>query len=160
MSKSIFITGAASGIGRETALLFAAKGWFVGGYDVNADGLATLEAEIGTPQWVFGMSRYGFLADGRMVFAYASDGLDRLAVLRLDGTVTDLDLPYTEISSVAVRQTSVVFVGAGFDREAEVVEVPIVFRERQAGSSKMDLSIVAEAVWRIPLLRFGRERRG
>lgn len=34
-----------------------------------------------------------------------------------------------------------------------VVEVPIVFRERRVGSSKMDLGIVAEAVWRIPLLR-------
>jgi len=38
----------------------------------------------------------------------------------------------------------------------EVVEVPIVFRERRVGSSKMDLSIVTEAVWRLPLLRFGR----
>jgi len=37
-----------------------------------------------------------------------------------------------------------------------VVEVPIVFRERRVGSSKMDTSIVAEAVWRLPLLRFGR----
>jgi dipeptidyl aminopeptidase/acylaminoacyl peptidase len=84
-----------------------------------------LEAEIGTPQWVFGMSRYGFLADGRMVFARAEDGLDRLAVRGLDGEVTDLDLPYSEIASAAVRPTSVVFVGAGFDREAQVVEVPI-----------------------------------
>lgn len=38
----------------------------------------------------------------------------------------------------------------------EVVEVPIVFRERRVGSSKMDLSIVTEAVWRLPLLRLGR----
>jgi NAD(P)-dependent dehydrogenase (short-subunit alcohol dehydrogenase family) len=44
---SIFITGAASGMGRETARLFAGKGWFVGGYDVNAEGLAALQAEIG-----------------------------------------------------------------------------------------------------------------
>jgi len=35
----------------------------------------------------------------------------------------------------------------------KVVEVPIVFRERRVGSSKMDLGIVAEAVWRLPLLR-------
>jgi dolichol-phosphate mannosyltransferase len=35
-----------------------------------------------------------------------------------------------------------------------VVEVPIVFRDRRAGSSKMDRSIVAEAIWRVPLLRF------
>jgi dolichol-phosphate mannosyltransferase len=38
----------------------------------------------------------------------------------------------------------------------KVVEVPILFRERRVGSSKMDLSIVTEAVWRLPLLRFGR----
>ncbi|HEU4707188.1 MAG TPA: polyprenol monophosphomannose synthase [Solirubrobacterales bacterium] len=41
-------------------------------------------------------------------------------------------------------------------RGFSVTEVPIVFRERQVGKSKMDLSIVAEAVWRLPLLRFGR----
>lgn len=45
--KSIFITGAASGMGRETARLFAGKGWFVGGYDVNGAGLTALEAELG-----------------------------------------------------------------------------------------------------------------
>jgi dolichol-phosphate mannosyltransferase len=43
-------------------------------------------------------------------------------------------------------------------RGFKVVEVPIVFRERRVGSSKMDLSIVAEAFWRIPLLRFGRRK--
>jgi dolichol-phosphate mannosyltransferase len=35
----------------------------------------------------------------------------------------------------------------------QVVEVPIVFCERRVGSSKMDLGIAVEAVWRIPLLR-------
>jgi dolichol-phosphate mannosyltransferase len=35
----------------------------------------------------------------------------------------------------------------------KVVEVPIVFRERRVGSSKMDLGIAIEAVWRLPLLR-------
>ncbi len=45
--KSIFITGAASGMGLETARLFAGKGWFVGGYDVNEAGLAALKSELG-----------------------------------------------------------------------------------------------------------------
>jgi len=40
-------------------------------------------------------------------------------------------------------------------RGFEVVEVPIVFRDRQAGASKMNGSIVAEAIWRVPLLRWG-----
>ena len=37
-----------------------------------------------------------------------------------------------------------------------VVEVPIVFRDRQDGNSKMSRSIVWEAIWRVPLLRLGR----
>jgi dolichol-phosphate mannosyltransferase len=45
-------------------------------------------------------------------------------------------------------------------RGFRVVEVPIVFRDRRAGSSKMDRSIVAEAIWRVPLLRFsGRQSK-
>jgi dolichol-phosphate mannosyltransferase len=41
---------------------------------------------------------------------------------------------------------------AGF----RVAEVPIVFRDRRAGSSKMDSSIVLEAIWQVPRLRLGR----
>jgi dolichol-phosphate mannosyltransferase len=39
-----------------------------------------------------------------------------------------------------------------------VVEVPIVFGARRAGSSKMDSSVVAEAIWRVPALRLGGRR--
>jgi NADP-dependent 3-hydroxy acid dehydrogenase YdfG len=45
--KSIFITGAASGIGRHTALFFARRGWMVGIADIDAGGLARLAQEIG-----------------------------------------------------------------------------------------------------------------
>ncbi len=45
--KTIFITGAASGMGLETARLFARGGWFIGGYDVNVEGLAALTQELG-----------------------------------------------------------------------------------------------------------------
>ncbi|NBU28081.1 MAG: SDR family NAD(P)-dependent oxidoreductase, partial [Caulobacteraceae bacterium] len=45
--KAIFITGAASGMGLETARLFASEGWFVGGHDVNAAGLEALRTELG-----------------------------------------------------------------------------------------------------------------
>jgi dolichol-phosphate mannosyltransferase len=41
-------------------------------------------------------------------------------------------------------------VQAGFS----VVEVPIVFRDRQQGTSKMSWRIAAEAMWLVPLLRF------
>jgi dolichol-phosphate mannosyltransferase len=38
-----------------------------------------------------------------------------------------------------------------------VVEVPIIFRDRQVGISKMNREIVAEAIWRLPLLRYRRD---
>jgi dolichol-phosphate mannosyltransferase len=41
-------------------------------------------------------------------------------------------------------------------RGFSVAEVPIVFRERRSGRSKMGGPIVAEAAWRVPLLRFRR----
>ena len=45
--QSIFITGAASGMGRETARLFREQGWFIGAFDVNQAGLDALQAELG-----------------------------------------------------------------------------------------------------------------
>jgi NAD(P)-dependent dehydrogenase (short-subunit alcohol dehydrogenase family) len=44
--KSVFITGAAGGIGRATALTLARKGFIVGGYDIDEVGLKTLAGEI------------------------------------------------------------------------------------------------------------------
>ena len=44
---SIFITGAAAGIGQASARLFAAQGWFVGLYDIDQTGVSALAAELG-----------------------------------------------------------------------------------------------------------------
>ena len=43
---------------------------------------------------------------------------------------------------------------AGF----RVVEIPIVFADREVGGSKMGKSIVLEAIWKVPLIKLGRWR--
>jgi dolichol-phosphate mannosyltransferase len=43
-------------------------------------------------------------------------------------------------------------------RGFEVVEIPITFADREAGGSKMSRTIVAEAIWKVPLLRFAALR--
>lgn len=45
--SSIFITGAAAGIGAATARLFAAQGWFVGLFDIDETGVQRLQQELG-----------------------------------------------------------------------------------------------------------------
>ncbi len=80
--KSIFITGAASGMGRETALLFAQQGWFVGAFDLNAAALATLADEIGEANGAFGTldvtDRDGFAAAVATFGEATGDTLDLL----------------------------------------------------------------------------------
>ena len=45
--KVILITGAANGIGRETARLFVDKGWFVMALDIDSNSLQSLQHDLG-----------------------------------------------------------------------------------------------------------------
>lgn len=47
MKKSIFVTGAAMGIGKAVAVLYATRGWHVGISDINESGLDALRKEFG-----------------------------------------------------------------------------------------------------------------
>ncbi len=81
--------------------------------DGEVEPLIEIEAEIGSPQWVFGVSRYVFLPDGTIVFARSRDGFDGLAVRRVDGRVSDLELPFTLVTNLAGGAASTVVVIAG-----------------------------------------------
>lgn len=88
-APNVFVTGAASGIGRATALLFARHGYRVGAVDIDETGLADLVAEaertgIATIEtglldvtdadaWVRALS--GFCADGRLDILVNNAGL-------------------------------------------------------------------------------------
>lgn len=56
MSKpAIFITGAAAGIGRATAELFASRGWFVGLYDIDEPSLRVMQERFGADNCAIGV---------------------------------------------------------------------------------------------------------
>jgi dipeptidyl aminopeptidase/acylaminoacyl peptidase len=95
-----------------------------------------MEGEIGVPQWVFGQSRYAFLDDGRVVFAYQSEGLDHLAVEAPDGSAGDLEVPYTAIASVEAQGDGVVFIGASAVAEPALVRVPLRPADHEAGGAR------------------------
>ncbi len=64
-----------------------------------------------------------------------------------------IDLDTIEARGYAFQvETTYRAIKSGF----RVVEVPIVFKDRVDGTSKMSKSIVAEAMWRVPVMRFRR----
>jgi NAD(P)-dependent dehydrogenase (short-subunit alcohol dehydrogenase family) len=86
--RSIFITGAASGIGRATARLFAERGWFVGAHDIDEAGLASLAAELGSQACLArgldvveradydrAMAEFGGASEGRLDLLFNNAGI-------------------------------------------------------------------------------------
>src|SRR5262245_49085352 len=84
-----------------------------------------LAAEFAFPDWAFNFANYAFAADGSIVAAGRSDGRDRFYRIARDGAVVDLDLPFTEMSFVAVDGRTAVFRAAAPDRPWAVVELDL-----------------------------------
>jgi dipeptidyl aminopeptidase/acylaminoacyl peptidase len=91
--------------------------------DGRAEPILPMEAEFGPPEWQFGNSSYGFLSDGRIVAVARSGGRDRLLVIERDGSHRELELPYTEMGSLAIDGDRVVFRAASPIEPASIVEI-------------------------------------
>jgi dipeptidyl aminopeptidase/acylaminoacyl peptidase len=79
----------------------------------EAEALAPMEAEFGTPQWTFGMSTYACLADGRLACVISQNGFDHLAFVQPGQPAEIADLPYTAISRrIRASGNSLVFIAA------------------------------------------------
>jgi NAD(P)-dependent dehydrogenase (short-subunit alcohol dehydrogenase family) len=88
--KAIFITGGASGIGKATALHFAAKGWFVGLADIDEAGLVAtaamlLEGKVSThimdvrsrEAWEAALTDFWAASGGRLDVMFNNAGIAR-----------------------------------------------------------------------------------
>ena len=101
----IFITGAASGIGRETARLFAAKGWFVGACDVAEPGLRTLEAELGPASGAYLVCDVGDRAAyAKVIATFAAATHGRLDILMNNAGALSGG-PFESLAWTAVERT-------------------------------------------------------
>lgn len=59
-----------------------------------------VDGEIGGGLWVGGLRWWTELADGRLVCSITREGADGLAVVHADGTVVELDTPFSEVAQV------------------------------------------------------------
>ncbi|HLI07323.1 MAG TPA: S9 family peptidase [Ktedonobacteraceae bacterium] len=94
--------------------------------DGKARNLCELEAEFGTPQWVFGMSTYGFALSNRIICIYTQQGVDRLGSLDTrTGKLTPIETPYTTIGGIKVSPTQAVFRAGSPTRPLSLVRLDL-----------------------------------
>lgn len=113
--KTIFITGGASGLGREVGRYFAEKGWFVGIADINDKGMQETAAMLpdgqssihrldvtDRAQWKQAVSEFGAITGGKMTVLFNNAGIgeggpiqemedaaiDRMIAINLTGVIS------------------------------------------------------------------------
>ncbi len=102
--KSIFITGGASGLGREVARYFAGKGWFIGIADINDTGMSETAALLPEGQssihkldvtdranWKSAVADFGELTGGTMNVLFNNAGIGEGGPIQ-EMTDEDIDL--------------------------------------------------------------------
>ena len=80
--------------------------------DDRVESVFPMAAEFGTPQWVFGMSTYGFVNENCIVCTYIQNGNWSLATIDLHAKIlTPIATPYTSIGGIQVSSDRVAFLG-------------------------------------------------
>jgi dipeptidyl aminopeptidase/acylaminoacyl peptidase len=104
--------------------------------------LHEMEAEFGVPQWVFGLSTYGFDSASRIVCTYQQEGTEHLAILdTTTGAFEPIELPYSVIDAPRVAPGKVAFVGGSPIKPAEAVVLDLATRQLQVLRRSTDVKI-------------------
>ena len=94
-------------------------------YQVREGGVHCLchqPAEFAGPQWVFGLSSYGFLSESEILCAGGAGGRNRLSRLNLEsGKMRALTLDYSRFDSVRVSGGFACFLGSSSSSPNEIV---------------------------------------
>jgi len=103
--------------------------------DGEVHALTDERAELGYPQWVFDLTRYAFLADGRIVCVFTREAIDGLELLDVErGTLERIDLPYTAFHSPSLQShgNCVVFPASSPTEPSSLVEL-----DTESGATKI-----------------------
>ncbi|MFQ5649391.1 MAG: S9 family peptidase [bacterium] len=88
------------------------------------------EAELGSPQWVFGMSTYGFESEPRLICTVFEQGEHKLAMVDTKTCDTEIiDLPFTHIEQLRASRGQAVFIAGSPISANAIVRLDINTRQ-------------------------------
>jgi dipeptidyl aminopeptidase/acylaminoacyl peptidase len=107
-----------------------------------------MQAELGLPQWVFGMSTYAFESAERIVCAYVENGISRLALIDTRAkTLEPIDCPYTDIRYVRATTGQAVMRAGSPTEAASIVRFNLETRNfevlRRSSSLEIDAAYLS-----------------
>lgn len=103
-----------------------------------------MEAEFGMPQWVFGMSTYGFASAKRIICAYSKEGVWQLASIDIPSKKLEtFALPFTYIDGIRVTAEKAVFNAASPTEVPSLVEFDLRRKDFQVLRKSNDMKIDA-----------------
>lgn len=112
------------------------------GRDEKVEPLCPMEAEFGQPQWVCGMSTYGFESASSIICAYSQRGSSRLSRLDTEtGKLSVIETPYADITYVRVGAGRAVFRGGSPTAAAAIVQLDLATGETVLLRRSNDLQI-------------------
>jgi dipeptidyl aminopeptidase/acylaminoacyl peptidase len=119
--------------------------WNIYRYDPvsqNIENICEKSAEFGLPQWVFGMSTYGFTGDGNIVCTYTTAGNWYLGTIDIHTKkLTTLEIPDTNISQLQVKGEKVYFLGSSPTASTAVIEFDLSTKTRKILQKSSTLNI-------------------
>ncbi|UCC52209.1 MAG: S9 family peptidase [Anaerolineaceae bacterium] len=94
--------------------------------DGTSEPLYLMEAELGLPQWVFGMRSYAITGPDSILCGISQNGSRSLAMLDTQkGRLTSLDLPFTMVADVQAAGDYAYFVGGAPDMPGSVIRLDL-----------------------------------
>ncbi|MEA3344925.1 MAG: S9 family peptidase [Chloroflexota bacterium] len=127
--------------------------------DERVEPLAEMEAEFGKPQWVFGMSTYGFESAERIICSYTQQGIWHLASLDTEtGELKPIENPYSQIAQVRVAPGRVLFLGGSSTEPTSVVQLDLATRELEVLRRSSEAEIDAGYLSSPQVIEFPTER--
>ncbi len=103
-----------------------------------------MEAELGRPQWIFGMSTYQFVSPNQIICTYTQDGVWHLA--SLDTVTRKLDrieTPYTSIANLQTIPGGVLFNAGSSTESASIVRLDLATKQFEVVYRSSEIEIDA-----------------